>query len=44
MNDAQMIKHLWTHKTQSHPLLPDEELMIERGKVCMFGTTRARSF
>jgi len=32
MNDAQMIKHLWTHKTQSHPLLPDEELMIERGE------------
>lgn len=32
MTDAQMIKHLWTHKTQDHPVLSDEELMIERGE------------
>lgn len=32
MTDAEMIKHLWTHKTQDHPVFPDEELMIERGK------------
>ncbi|HYC48199.1 MAG TPA: aminotransferase class III-fold pyridoxal phosphate-dependent enzyme [Burkholderiales bacterium] len=32
MTDAEMIKHLWTHKTQDHPVLSDEELMIERGK------------
>ncbi|MGZ8156273.1 MAG: aminotransferase family protein [Burkholderiales bacterium] len=27
-----MIKHLWTHKTQDHPELSDEELLIERGE------------
>lgn len=26
------IKYLWTHKTQDHPSLPDEELLIERGE------------
>lgn len=32
MTDAELIKHLWTHKTQDHPALSDEELMIERGE------------
>jgi putrescine aminotransferase len=32
MNDAEMIGHLWTHKTQDHPVFSDEELMIERGE------------
>ena len=32
MTDGEMIKHLWTHKTQDHPVFPDEELMIERGE------------
>ena len=32
MTDADMIKHLWTHKTQDHPHLPDEALMFERGE------------
>jgi putrescine---pyruvate transaminase len=32
MNDAEMIKHLWTHKTEDHPVFSDEELMIERGE------------
>ena len=32
MTDADMIKHLWTHKTQDHPVFSDEELMIERGE------------
>jgi putrescine aminotransferase len=32
MTDAEMIKHLWTHKTQDHPHLPDEALMFERGE------------
>ena len=32
MTDAEMIKHLWTHKTQDHPVLSDEALMIERGE------------
>ena len=31
MTDADMIKHLWTHKTQDHPSWSDEDLMIERG-------------
>ena len=32
MTDAEMIKHLWTHKTQDHPHLSDEALMFERGE------------
>ena len=32
MTDAEMIGHLWTHKTQDHPVFRDEELMIERGE------------
>jgi putrescine---pyruvate transaminase len=27
-----MIRHLWTHKTQDHPWLPDEDLMIDRAE------------
>jgi adenosylmethionine-8-amino-7-oxononanoate aminotransferase len=29
---AEAIRHLWTHKTQDHPWLPDEELVVERGE------------
>jgi adenosylmethionine-8-amino-7-oxononanoate aminotransferase len=32
MTDADMIRHLWTHKTQDHPSWSDEDLMIERGQ------------
>jgi putrescine aminotransferase len=32
MTDAEMIGHLWTHRTQDHPVYSDEELMIVRGK------------
>jgi putrescine aminotransferase len=32
MNDAEMIRHLWTHKTQDHPWLADEELLIDRAE------------
>src|ERR671917_1809463 len=32
MKTAEMIRHLWTHKTQDHPVFADEELMIERGE------------
>jgi len=32
MTDAEMIGHLWTHRTQDHPVFSDEELMIERGE------------
>ena len=31
MTDAELVKHLWTHKTQDHPSWSDEDLMIERG-------------
>ena len=31
--DAQAIRHLWTHKTQDHPFLSDQELVIDRGEV-----------
>jgi putrescine---pyruvate transaminase len=32
MTDAEMINHLWTHKTQDHPHLPDEAMLFERGE------------
>jgi adenosylmethionine-8-amino-7-oxononanoate aminotransferase len=30
--DAQAIRHLWTHKTQDHPFLSDQELVVDRGE------------
>ena len=32
MTDAATIRHLWTHKTQDHPWLTDEELLIDRAE------------
>jgi putrescine aminotransferase len=32
MTDAAKINHLWTHKTQNHPTLPDEELVIDHAE------------
>src|SRR5881396_3111757 len=32
MIDGNMIRHLWTHKTQDHPWLSDEELVIDRAE------------
>ena len=32
MADARTIEHLWTHKTQDHPWLADEDLVIDRGE------------
>jgi putrescine aminotransferase len=29
---AEAIRHLWTHKTQDHPWLSDEELVVERAE------------
>src|SRR5262249_48815273 len=40
MTDSAKIKHLWTHKTQDHPTLPDEELVIERGEGVWVWTER----
>ncbi|HET6492971.1 MAG TPA: aspartate aminotransferase family protein [Burkholderiales bacterium] len=42
MTDADMIKHLWTHKTQDHPVFSDEELMIERGEGVYIWTRSGR--
>ena len=42
MDYAEMIKHLWTHKTQDHPVLSDEELMIERGEGVYIWTCRGK--
>src|ERR1700675_4261157 len=32
MIEGRTIEHLWTHKTQDHPWLSDEELVIDRGE------------
>src|SRR5437016_9374528 len=29
---AESIRHLWTHKTQNHPWLADEQLVIDRAE------------
>jgi putrescine---pyruvate transaminase len=42
MTDAEMIKYLWTHKTQDHPWLSDEELLIERGEGVWVWTARGQ--
>src|SRR6266403_1447762 len=34
------IRHLWTHKTQDHPWLADEELVIERAEAIAEQTVR----
>jgi putrescine aminotransferase len=39
-----MIKHLWTHKTQDHPELPDEALMFERGEGIYVWNREGRRF
>ena len=36
------IKHLWTHKTQDHPWLADEELVIERAEGVHVWTERGK--
>ena len=44
MTDAEMIRHLWTHKTQDHPHLPDEALMFERGEGVYVWNREGRRF
>src|SRR5437899_7847998 len=36
------IRHLWTHKTQDHPWLPDEELVIDRAEGVWGWTERGK--
>ena len=42
MNNAEMIQHLWTHKTQDHPWLSDEDLMIDRAEGVWLWTQRGK--
>jgi putrescine aminotransferase len=44
MTDADMIKHLWTHKTQDHPHLPDEAMLFERGEGIYVWNKEGRRF
>jgi adenosylmethionine-8-amino-7-oxononanoate aminotransferase len=40
MTTADAIRHLWTHKTQNHPWLSDEELVIDRAEGVWVWTER----
>jgi adenosylmethionine-8-amino-7-oxononanoate aminotransferase len=40
--DRDAIRHLWTHKTQDHPWLADEELVIERAEGVWVWTERGK--
>jgi len=42
MTDAETIRHLWTHKTQDHPWLADEELLIDRAEGVWVWTQRGK--
>ncbi len=39
---GEAIRHLWTHKTQDHPWLADEELVIERAEGVHVWTERGK--
>jgi putrescine aminotransferase len=40
--NAEAIQHLWTHKTQDHPWLSDEDLVIDRAEGVWVWTERGR--
>jgi adenosylmethionine-8-amino-7-oxononanoate aminotransferase len=40
--NGEAIKHLWTHKTQDHPWLADEELVIDRAEGVWVWTERGQ--
>jgi adenosylmethionine-8-amino-7-oxononanoate aminotransferase len=42
MIDSDTIRHLWTHKTQDHPWLPDEALVIDRAEGVWVWTQRGQ--
>src|SRR5246127_3309229 len=42
MIDGETIRHLWTHKTQDHPWLSDEELVIDRAEGVWVWTQRGQ--
>ena len=39
---GEAIRHLWTHKTQDHAWLADEELVIERAEGVWVWTERGK--
>ncbi len=42
MTGADTIRHLWTHKTQDHPWLADEDLVIDRAEGVWVWTQRGK--
>src|ERR1700675_1644441 len=42
MIDRETIRHLWTHKTQDHPWLSDEELVIDHAEGIWVWTQRGK--
>ncbi|HXH81598.1 MAG TPA: aminotransferase class III-fold pyridoxal phosphate-dependent enzyme, partial [Candidatus Tectomicrobia bacterium] len=42
MTDAKTIEYLWTHRTQDHPWLADEELLIDRAEGVWVWTQQGR--
>jgi adenosylmethionine-8-amino-7-oxononanoate aminotransferase len=42
VTEAETIRHLWTHKTQDHPWLSDEELVIDRAEGVWVWTERGK--
>jgi adenosylmethionine-8-amino-7-oxononanoate aminotransferase len=42
MSDADRINYLWTHRTQDHAWLADEELMVDRAEGVWLWTARGR--
>ena len=42
MTDGNTIRYLWTHKTQDHPFLSDEELVIDRAEGVWVWTERGK--
>jgi adenosylmethionine-8-amino-7-oxononanoate aminotransferase len=40
--DAKLINHLWTHKTQDHPFLSDQELVVDRAEGVWVWTERGK--
>jgi adenosylmethionine-8-amino-7-oxononanoate aminotransferase len=42
MSDAERINYLWTHRTQDHAWLADEELLVDRAEGVWLWTARGR--